>query len=205
MSDFLVGAGLQRSGIRYLVALGVVLMTGCTRADSETVGCIPTEADQLGPYYVGGTEVTDNLNRFGKPGEVLLVDGMVLSSADGNQPVVNASIEIWQTDGDGNYFPENNGHVDDYGDDEIDMRGTVTTDEAGHYRYRTVVPGAYFPRPRHFHYRITAPGYQPLVTQLYITGDGTFGQPGGDCRHAAIEADGEGLRYEAPSIYLQAE
>ena len=205
MTHFFARAGFFRSGIHCSAALGVVLMAGCASADSQMAGCIPTEADSLGPYYVAGTEVTDNLNRFGKPGDALLVNGKVLSSADGNQPVAKASIEVWQTDGDGHYFPENNGHVGDYGDDEIDLRGTVMTDEAGNYRYRTVVPGAYFPRPRHFHYRITAPGYQPLVTQLYITGDGTFGQPGGDCRHAAIEADGEGYRYEAPSIYLQAE
>jgi len=196
---------IQTGGFRLLAVSGIVLLTSCAMAEADTAACSPTEADQLGPYYVAGTGVIDDLNRFGKSGETLVVEGSVLSSADDNGPVAEASIEVWQTDGEGNYFPENNGHVDDYADEDVDMRGTVKTDGTGLYRFQTVVPGAYFPRPRHLHYRITAPGYQPLVTQLYVTGDGTFGQPGGECRHASIDADGEGFRYDAPTIYLQAE
>ncbi len=188
---------------RSLLAASVILLTGCSmKAEADPASCIPTEADSLGPYYVAGTEVTDNLNRFGKPGELLLVEGQIVSSADGHAPVAGALVEVWQTDGEGNYFPENNGDVADYDDDEVDMRGTVKTDETGLYRYRTVVPGAYVPRPRHLHYRITGPGHQTLVTQLYITGDGVVGQPGGDCRHARLEAAAEGFSYAAPTIYL---
>lgn len=192
-------------GIRGVGAFLAILTTSCTMADADTARCIPTSADALGPYYVAGTAVTDNLNRFGKSGDLLLVEGAVLSSSDGQSPIGDVSIEVWQTDGDGDYFPENNGHVGDYPDDDIDMRGTVVTDEAGRYRYETVVPGAYFPRPRHLHYRITAPGHRDLVTQLYMTGDGVLKQPGGNCRHASLEADGEGFRYAAPTIYLDPE
>lgn len=199
------GAVAASVGIRSLGALFATLMAGCTMADADTTECVPTAADALGPYYVASTAVTGNLNRFGKPGDPLLVEGMVRSSSDGQPPIGAASVEVWQTDGDGNYFPENNGHVDNYPDGDVDMRGTIVTDAAGRYRYETVVPGAYFPRPRHLHYRVTGPGHRTLVTQLYMTGDGTFQQPGGDCRHASLEAVGDGFRYAAPTIYLEPE
>ncbi len=196
---------IGRKGLRWSALLGVVVVASCSQSGSGQVGCFPTEADALGPFYVAGTAVTDNLNRFGKSGDDVLVEGMVLSSADDHAPVAGASIEVWQTDGAGDYFPEDNGHVDDYDDQDIDLRGTVETDEQGAYRFRTVAPGAYFPRPRHWHYRITGPGYQTLVTQLYVTGDGTIRQPGGDCRHAALEATDQGFLYAAPTVYLQPE
>ena len=115
------------------------------------------------------------------------LSGRIMSSGTQPTPINGARIEIWQTDGDGDYHPAGNGAYEDYADEDIDLRGTVISDENGAYSVMTLIPGAYFPRPRHFHYRITAPGYEPLVTQLYITGDGVISQPGGDCRHAEIE------------------
>lgn len=195
----------RRSGLCLIGILAAGLLASCSKTGSTQAYCIPTEVDALGPYYVAGTAVTDSLNRFGKPGELLLVEGKVLSSVDGHQPIADARIEVWQTDGEGNYFPEDNGHVDDYGDDEIDLRGTAVTDITGLYRYETVVPGAYIPRPRHLHYRITAPGYQTLVTQLYMTGDRQSERSGADCRQAPLEATDQGFSYAAPTIYLQPE
>lgn len=164
--------------------------------------CSPTESDYLGPYYVSGTVDTENLNRQGKPGEPLLVTGRLLSAAVAGKALPGARIEVWQTDGAGNYFPQGDGDVADYQPDEIDLRGTVTTDGEGRYLFKTVVPGNYFPRPRHFHYRITAAGHQTLVTQLYITGDGHLGQPGEDCRHAPLVKTATESRYVAPDIFL---
>ena len=165
--------------------------------------CIPTEGDSLGPFYVAGTTVPEDLNRGGRPGEPLMVTGRILSAGPDHAPLSDARIEVWQTDGDGRYYPQGSGHVSDYTDSEIDLRGTVLTGEAGRYQFRTVVPGGYFPRPRHFHYRVTAPGHTALVTQLYLTGNGVFRQPGGDCRHAPIELTADEQRYTAPDIYIE--
>lgn len=162
---------------------------------------MPTEADALGPFYVSGTPVVDDLNRYGKPGSPLMLTGRILSSED-KSPVSGARIEIWQTDGEGNYHPQANGAYADYEDAEVDLRGTVSSDDEGRYAVRTVVPGAYFPRPRHFHYRITAPGYQALVTQLYVAGDRGDGRPG--CREARFQETDRGLLYAAPDIFLSA-
>ncbi|MGI9435374.1 MAG: hypothetical protein ACR2Q4_11190 [Geminicoccaceae bacterium] len=188
---------------RTLGLFAVMLIAGCSAGRADTEACIPTEADALGPFYVAGTALVDDLNRFAKSGEALMVEGEIRSSSADQPPIADADIEVWQTDGDGDYYPENNGHVDDYRDEDIDLRGTVRSDAGGIYRFRTLVPGAYVPRPRHFHYRITAPGFQTLVTQVYVTGDGFLSQPGGSCRHAPIVSGGEGLFYQAPTIYLQ--
>lgn len=180
-------------------AIAAAVVASCAGADE---GCVPTAADSLGPYYVAGTAITENLNRLGKPGEPLTVIGSVLSAAAEHPPIANAQIEIWQTDGEGDYHPAGDGHVSDYDDSAVDMRGTVITDGSGVYQFATVVPGGYFPRPRHFHYRIAAPDHATLVTQLYVTGDGALRQPGEPCRHASIEETDAGLRYAAPNIYL---
>lgn len=165
--------------------------------------CIPTQGDYLGPFYVSGIEQTNSLNRRGRPGEPLVVSGRILSAGPDRRPLAAAELEVWQTDGAGNYYPQGDGDAADYEPDELDLRGMVKTDVEGRYRFTTVVPGSYFPRPRHFHYRITAVDHQPLVTQLYITGDGIVRQPGDKCRHAPLVKTPQELRYHAPDIYLQ--
>ncbi|MGI9509551.1 MAG: hypothetical protein ACR2QJ_09415 [Geminicoccaceae bacterium] len=183
--------------------LTVGLLAGCTPEPVQSSSaCVPTEADSLGPFYVADTPVVDDLDRHGKPGDPLLLSGRIISAGEGQPPIKGAQIEIWQTDGNGNYYPDNNGRYADYDDEAIDLRGTVISDEEGRFSVKTLVPGGYFPRPRHFHFRITAPDHAPLVTQLYITGDGTLSQPGGDCRHAALEETADGLRYQAPDMSL---
>ncbi|MGI9298768.1 MAG: hypothetical protein ACR2QC_12850 [Gammaproteobacteria bacterium] len=170
--------------------------------------CVPTGADMLGPFYVSEMPVLDDINRFGKPGEPVRVSGAILSAAEGNPPVVNARVEVWQTDGDGNYHPHGNGARADYDDSDLDMRGATTTDENGRYNYRSLVPGEYgsflFGRPSHFHYRISAPGFRSLTTQHYVLG-GDRRIPDAECRAAEITRDGDVALFVAPDIYLRPE
>lgn len=163
--------------------------------------CAPTARDYLGPFYVAGTPVLEDLNRFGKPGEALIVSGMVLSAAEGHPAVAGARIEVWQTDSDGRYHPEGKGKAGDYADADIDLRGTVLADVNGSYRFRTVVPGRYAPRARHIHYRLTAAGFETLITQHYLS-DGED-VPGGACRSGAIIRSDGGASFGAPAFYLQ--
>lgn len=193
------------SKMRRISAVWAILMAGV--AIGETVkaqaACIPTQSDYLGPFYVSGSAQTDNLNRQGRPGELLVVTGRILSAGPDPRPLAGAELEVWQTDGAGSYYPQGAGDVTDYKPEEVDLRGTVRTDTAGRYHFTTVVPGSYFPRPRHFHYRVIAVDHLPLITQLYITGDGFVRQPGDKCRHAPLVKSVQGLRYDAPDIYLQ--
>lgn len=183
--------------------LAASLLAACTTAPAqESLACVPTEAGAMGPFYVSDTPIVDDLNRHGKSGDPLMLTERIVSAAGDQQPVAGAQIEIWQTDGDGKYHPDDNGAYADDADEAIDLRGTVMSDGDGQYAVKTLVPGAYFPRPRHFHLRITAPDHAPLVTQLYITGDGLLRQPGGDCRHAELQTTVDGFLYKAPDLLL---
>ena len=189
----------KRYGVWVLVMMAALAVPGGAAANE----CVPTESDFLGPFYVSGMPIAGDINRFGKPGESLSVTGVVRSAAADNSPIANARIEIWQTDGAGRYYPENNGARSDYKDTELDMRGAVVTDADGRYSFRTVIPGeeGRIGRPKHIHYRLTAAGHRPLVTQHYVAENGKM--PGGPCRSAEIVRRGGVARFVAPDIYLR--
>ena len=153
----------------------------------------------MGPCYVENTPVLTSLNRWTRADEPMIVTGRVLA-ADDESPVAGARLEVWQTDGDGRYHPQGNGPAEMYEDREIDMRGTVVAGDDGAYTYDTLVPAPYWPRPRHIHYRVSAPGFRTLVTQHYLS-DGEP-VPGGPCRSGSIERAGEVARFDGPVIYL---
>ena len=91
--------------------------------------------------------VVENLNRWGKPGEPLRITGRVTNADRPDQPLAGVKIELWQTDGEGRYHPEGNGSASQYDDRQLDLRGTVLTDDDGRYEVASVVPGEYDPRP----------------------------------------------------------
>ena len=109
-------------------------------------------------------------------GERIVVSGRVLDE-DG-RAVPNTLIEIWQANAAGRYL-----HKWDQHDAPLDPNfngvGQTFTDDAGHYRFVTVRPGAY-PwknhfnawRPAHIHFSIFGPAFATrLVTQMYFPGD----------------------------------
>jgi protocatechuate 3,4-dioxygenase beta subunit len=108
--------------------------------------CEPTQPDMLGPYYVPDAPVRTSVDT----GYVTL--GQVLS-ADGCEPIPGAQIEFWLADSQGIY------------DDA--HRATMLAGEGGEYRFQSNFPGLYENRPPHIHVRVTAPGYEELVTQHY--------------------------------------
>ena len=168
--------------------------------DKPTVNksCLPTQSDYLGPYFVSNTPVLTNLNRFAKPGQKMRMSGEIRHASSPYTAIGNAKIEIWQTDGNGDYYPENNGDASDYRDSEIDLRGTIYSDQLGKYSVLTLVPGKYGFRPLHIHFKISAKGFKTLITQHYISSDGKS-----SCRSGVINRD-QGLAvYNAPTIYLE--
>jgi protocatechuate 3,4-dioxygenase beta subunit len=67
-------------------------------------------------------------------------------------------IDLWHADNAGMY--DNHGYR---------LRGHVFTDEYGQYRFRTIMPGLYPGRTRHYHAKIQAPGSgRLLTTQFYF-------------------------------------
>jgi protocatechuate 3,4-dioxygenase beta subunit len=108
--------------------------------------CTPTPPDALGPFYQPAAPERDNT------GQGLVLSGTV-RAAGTCIPLSGAQIEWWAANVSGTY---DNAH-----------RATQYTATNGAYRYETDAPGRYPGRPLHLHVRITAPGYRPLVTQVY--------------------------------------
>lgn len=144
-----------------------VSASGFIRFDGNRyVGDCETTTDILGPYYRPGSPVRNNLLVKGDPGELITLTGFIKHN-DCITPYKNAKIELWHCDGNGAYDNES---------DKYNYRGTSYCDDKGEYTFNTILPVPYsvgdgYTRPAHFHLMITAAGYQPLVTQLYFSGD----------------------------------
>lgn len=108
--------------------------------------CAPTQPDMLGPFYKAHAPVRSHV------GKGYVLSGVVRSSAD-CAPIADATIEFWLTGPDGKYG-------DDY-------RATMYSGKDGAYRFESNRPLPYFGRPPHIHIRVSAKGFQTLVTQHY--------------------------------------
>jgi hydroxyquinol 1,2-dioxygenase len=135
-----------------------------------------------GPFHVPNAPSIANGGNMaqGAPGIPCFVTGTVRGL--GGEPVAGATLDLWQTDGEGLYEDQR----------EVDgpwMRGLYRTQPDGSYVIRTVAPIAYtipmdgtvgelmertnisHMRPAHIHFAITAPGYHDCVTHLFKQGD----------------------------------
>jgi hydroxyquinol 1,2-dioxygenase len=160
--------------------LGVSMLT-VAQNHSKPAGT--TEATVFGPFHVADAPHFDNGADIanGAPGEPLFVD-VTIRGADG-APVAGATVDVWQADQDGYYDVQ-------YKDMQAHRaRGVLHSDAQGHVRFRSVLPVAYpvptdgpvgqmliasgrHPwRPAHVHFMIEAPGYQPLTTHVFRSGD----------------------------------
>jgi protocatechuate 3,4-dioxygenase beta subunit len=115
-------------------------------AAGRPADCKPTQPDMLGPFYEPGAPVRTSV------GSGYVLSGAVLGAAE-CKPIPNAHIEFWLANPRGDY------------DDA--HRATVFVGQRGEYRFESNVPVSYGGRPPHIHVRVTAPGYEELVTQHY--------------------------------------
>jgi protocatechuate 3,4-dioxygenase beta subunit len=128
------------------------------------IGCVTTSPDILGPFYLAGAPVTNQIADLSDPGTRLAISGTVYGP-DCTTPVSGAQLDVW--------------HADDAGDYDMtagyNMRGKVIADGNGVYAYETIMPGRYLNgatyRPSHIHIIATAPSFTSLTTQLYFEGD----------------------------------
>ncbi|MFT5430847.1 MAG: protocatechuate 3,4-dioxygenase beta subunit [Myxococcota bacterium] len=128
-------------------------------ADATPEVCTTTEDDAEGPFFVEDAPTVMDLSGD-LPGEAIGMVGVIRDTAC--KPVAGAKVEVWQADKDGIY-----------NDDQL--RATLTADNDGVYAFTTIRPGPYEDaggfRPAHFHYKVSAPGYETVTTQLYFKGD----------------------------------
>jgi protocatechuate 3,4-dioxygenase beta subunit len=111
-----------------------------------------------GPYYKKGSPERTNLVEEGTVGDPITLTGYVF---DKNcNPVPNAWLDFWQTDGSGNY--DNRGYK---------LRGHQYTDKDGKYLLRTVIPRPYPGRTSHIHVKVAKQAGKDIITsQLYFPG-----------------------------------
>ena len=135
---------------------------------------ILTPAQTRGPFYPRQLPLdkdNDLVTVAGRPGlargEITHIVGRVLDQQGRAAP--HARVEIWQCDANGRYH-----HPGDRNDAPLDPNfqgyGHFVTGADGAYRFRTIKPVPYPGRTPHIHFAISAPGFKPLVTQMYIAG-----------------------------------
>lgn len=150
--------------------LGAIAMTTLATSISHAfaaTACGPTARTTAGPFYVRNAPTLENINRRGLPGTPMHISGTVFGGRDGREPLAGAIVELWHCDDDGHYHPNGSGDVSQYPAAAVNLRGIGVTDEAGHYRFDSIVPGHYGNRRRHIHWHVVAPGHRPLTTQSY--------------------------------------
>jgi protocatechuate 3,4-dioxygenase beta subunit len=160
-----------------------VLIDAMSHADDEEA----TASDVEGPLYVDDPPWREAPVRIYEDyegiegGEVLFVRGTV-TSTDGT-PLPDAVIDIWQTGPSGGY------DIWDERQPEFNFRGRFNPSESGEYEFQTMVPkpytvptdgpvGRYLEavgqhpwRPAHIHFKVSAEGHAPLVTQVFFPDD----------------------------------
>lgn len=159
--------------------LGVEVLIDMIAHDGDPQTCV------LGPMYREGAPEYANgdsiVLAMPDDGELTLIEGTVRNRA--GEALPGAVIDVWE--------PSTNGLYENQDPDQPDMnlRGRFRTDASGRYAIRCLRPHGYpIPydgpggdllkllgrhpmRPAHVHFRVAAPGYEPIVTQLYDATD----------------------------------
>jgi hydroxyquinol 1,2-dioxygenase len=185
--DFLTRTGQKCTEIRqeFILlsdVLGVsMLVDAVNHRDREGA----TETTVLGPFYVGEHKVTPHgTDISGKlPGERMFVQSCVTDLK--GKPLAGVPVDVWHADDDGFYDSQK----PSYATQGPSSRARFITDADGRFFFRTILPCSYpIPtdgpvgemihatrrpalRPAHIHFLVAAPGYQPLVTHVFIGGD----------------------------------
>lgn len=158
---------------RALVLSGLSLPALSLPWPAAAQGLVPTPTQTEGPFYPPRLPADSDADLVrvagrGAPaaGEVLHVTGRVVDVA--GRAVAGARVEIWQCDARGVYHhPRAPGTADP----NFQGFGRTVVDADGGYRFRAIRPVPYEDRTPHIHFRVEGPGFEPLVTQMYVAGE----------------------------------
>jgi protocatechuate 3,4-dioxygenase beta subunit len=160
MSIILNRRDVLRSGA--FAASGLVAVAGDVAAQTDlnpTPACRdddpPTLPEIEGPFYKPRTPERSDLTEVGGKGRLVELSGHVLTRAC--RPMARALLDLWHAD-----------EVGEYDSRDFRYRGHIFTDVQGRYRFRTIMPGLYPGRTRHYHVKVQVPGQPLLTTQLYF-------------------------------------
>jgi hydroxyquinol 1,2-dioxygenase len=160
-----------------------------------------TETTVLGPFYVAGSKILPMWADIaaGLKGTPTYVSGTVRDV--NGEPVGGATLDVWQTDGEGFYDVQRGG--------SSYARGKFVTGADGRFGLRTVKPVSYpIPtdgpvgkllqrmgrhpyRPAHVHAIVSAPGFETVTTHIFVKGDPYLGSDAVFGVKASLVADFE--------------
>ena len=183
--DFLTRAGQmcddkRQEFILLSDTLGVSMLVD---AVNHRMGAGATESTIFGPFYRSGAPELPygaSINQDGG-GDPAVVSGRVLAT-DGT-PIANATLDVWETNENGMYDQQ------DQAQSDMNLRGKFRTDDQGRYKFVGIRPVPYpipddgpvgemlrasgrnWYRAAHIHLIVSADGYVPVTTHLFVKGD----------------------------------
>jgi hydroxyquinol 1,2-dioxygenase len=185
--DFLTRTGQKCSDTRqeFILLSDVLGVSMLVDAIGHRDRAGATDTTVLGPFYVGEHKPTPHGSNIaeGLSGKPMFVEARV-SDVSG-RPIANAAVDVWHADDDGFYDSQKGS----YATQGASLRARFISDAQGKFSFRTILPRSYpIPtdgpvgdllratgrhpmRPAHVHFLINAPGYEPLVTHLFLKGD----------------------------------
>ncbi len=161
--------------------LGVSMLVDTLNHPKTGLG---TESTVLGPFYVEDAPEQKNgtsVIRRDVDARPTLMRGKV-TDAEG-APIAGATVDVWQTSANGLY------DIQDQDAPEWNLRGRFTTEADGSYAIISETPvsysiptdgpvghmldatGRHGMRPAHVHFMLSADGYRPLTTHIFVKGD----------------------------------
>jgi catechol 1,2-dioxygenase len=194
--DFLTRTGHMSDAVRqeFILLSDVLGISMLVETINHRAAGTSTESTVLGPFHLVESpprELGDSIALDGK-GLPCLVSGQITGT--GGEPIPGARLDVWQANADGFYDVQQPGIQP-----ECNLRGLFTADAEGRFWFRSIVPrhysipddgpvgellaatGRHPYRPAHLHFIVTAPGYQPVTTHVfvadspYLNSDAVFG------------------------------
>jgi catechol 1,2-dioxygenase len=183
--EFLTATGQKCTDVRqeFILLSDVLGISMLVETINERGAPGATQSTVLGPFHMTKSprrDLGDTIDLVGES-EPCVVTGQVVST-DGT-PLPGAVLDVWQANDHGAYDVQEPGKQP-----SGNGRGLFTADASGRFWFRTIVP-SYYPiptdgpvgellaatrrhpyRPAHIHFIVSADGYQPLTTHIFVSG-----------------------------------
>jgi hydroxyquinol 1,2-dioxygenase len=183
--EFLTATGHKCDDVRqeFILLSDVLGISMLVETINERGAAGATQSTVLGPFHMTRSPVRalgDTIDLVGES-EPCVVTGRVVGT-DGT-PLPGAVLDVWQANDHGAYDVQEPGKQP-----AGNGRGLFTADGQGRFWFRTIVP-SYYPiptdgpvgellaatrrhpyRPAHIHFIVSADGYTPLTTHIFVAG-----------------------------------